>query len=108
VLSNAPNTNPDSIPDWSTLETPVFDLEQIPQKDIAHNPTEGTIVTHTVIYGKNAPDLAIVLGETSERERFLAHSTDKATAETLHEEQIIGRKIVVVPGEERHSFSLAQ
>lgn len=107
VLSNVPNTNPNGMSDWATLETPVFDLEQIPQKEIARSPKAGTIVTYTVIYGKNEPDLAIILGETGQGERFLAHSAEHAVAEALHDEGVIGRRVTVLPGEERHSFSMA-
>ncbi len=107
VLSNAPAIDQEHLPDWSVLEAPEFDLDSIPEKPISSTPTEGRLIAHTIIYQRNKPDLAIALGETHQGERFLAHSLDPAVASELHEQDVIGRRLKVAAGAERHSFSFA-
>ena len=56
-----------------------------------------TIETYTVVYTKNGPDYAVVVGRTPDGERFLAstEADDRETVEDILEGEPLGRRIFV-------------
>jgi acetyl-CoA C-acetyltransferase len=95
LYSRTPNTT-----DWSAADTQLSN-EEFVRRTIAPAPTAGTIVTYTVNYGKDAPEQAMVIGETVEGERFVCKSApeDLATPAAMLEDNIVGRPIDVEPQE---------
>ncbi|MEH6588648.1 MAG: hypothetical protein V7746_00245 [Halioglobus sp.] len=105
VLSDLPE-----LTDHSVLEWPVANRLEVPQKDnairsICAAPSTGTIISYTVIYHRDEPDLGLVMAETADGQRFLADSSDPQTTKTMITQSPIGRSIITTSCDQRHQFS---
>ncbi|MEM1156122.1 MAG: hypothetical protein AAGI44_18455 [Pseudomonadota bacterium] len=93
--------------DWSREDTKL-DNEIIPRKEIDAAPTFGEILSYVVNYQSGAPGQAIVIAETDQGKRFVAHTTEQATIEAVLNADKPGTPISVAPGEkEALLFSMA-
>lgn len=79
----------------------------IPKAVMAAAPQSGKVLSYTVIFERNRPDRAAILGETASGERFLASSDEEATVEALKRESPADRAVTLTTEEGRHSFNLA-
>lgn len=86
---------------------PSLDASVADAVSYARQPARGEVLSYTVIVGRNAPDVSVVLARTAEGERFLASSQDEATAAALRLHNPIGRHINVTTENDAHSFTLA-
>jgi acetyl-CoA C-acetyltransferase len=94
---------------WATAET-YIDREALPSLEIAADPGQGNIVSFSVHYGKGGTAHAVILGQTTNGERFVAMTADDdtSTAVTLLTEPAKGRAIEIdPPQDEKLIFRLA-
>ncbi|MCB1844664.1 MAG: hypothetical protein KDI09_17005, partial [Halioglobus sp.] len=91
--------------DWTVAPHSV-DRESIPALPVSEAVSVGTIVTYTVVAGRNAPDVGVVMADTSEG-RCLACSTDPAVTAELAADGIIGRPVEFVLQDEQRRFHFA-
>ena len=63
------------------------------------------IMTYTVVARKDKPDIAMILGETPSKARFLASSTAADINAWITNNDPIGRAVQVRPYEDRNTFS---
>ncbi|MEM8662003.1 MAG: hypothetical protein AAGF35_14055, partial [Pseudomonadota bacterium] len=93
--------------DWSRQVTKL-DTEIIARKQIDASPKFGEILSYVVNYQDGAPAQAIVIAETEQGKRFVAHTTEGATIEAVLNANGPGTAISVTPGEkEALLFSIA-
>lgn len=92
--------------DWSAAPH-CIDRESIPALALSENATAGTIVTYTVVAGRNAPDVGVVMADTPQG-RCLASSHDATVTAQLAEDGIIGRAIEFFLQDEQRQFRFAQ
>ena len=71
---------------------------------MAVNPQRGTVVSYTLVSRRDKEDIAIVLAETENGERFLASTTEKAITAPMQKDSPIGRAIDILEHEERQMF----
>jgi hypothetical protein len=62
-------------------------------------------VSYTVVSRRDKPDIALVLGQTTAGERFIASSTEAEITGPMHDASPIGREIRVHCEDTRQIFS---
>ena len=62
------------------------------------------MLSYTIIFERKRDDVAIILGETADGERFLAHSAEADTVHQMREQAVTGRSITVEQIEGRNQF----
>lgn len=67
----------------------------------------GTIVTYTVVHGREGPTYAVVIGNLPDDRRFIARSDDPATLAAMEANDPHGRRVTLTNDGERNTFSLA-
>ncbi len=82
--------------------------QDLASRPAAENPAVGTLLCHTIIYRKNEPDLAVVMADTTDGERFLARSEDPATTAALQNLDCAGLALRVSPLDRGFGFRLEQ
>lgn len=93
---------------WSNTTTEI-DLEQTDARVICEAPSQGTIVSHTVHFGRNGEASGIVLADTPKGERFVAVTAkgDVETPARLLNEELTGAEVRVADAVEgRLDFKL--
>lgn len=109
VLANGGWMTKESVGVWSTTRpeafTPVEATAKPSEKvDLLNAPSEGTIETYTVTYGKTGPMSGIIFARTERGERFIAAAAPEAMARLLEETSPVGLKIRVTTEDERNTF----
>lgn len=107
VLANNPNAGQGAPLQLEQGLPAAVSHEDIPTRPLADSPRSGTAISYTVIYERKKPDLAIVLGETDDGERFLANSDEPAIVEALKRDSPIGRRLALSPAEQSYRFQFA-
>tara|TARA_R110002049_G_scaffold134756_4_gene294289 strand:- start:260 stop:1786 length:1527 start_codon:yes stop_codon:yes gene_type:complete len=90
--------------DWHSSGERTLDCSNIGTRQMAVNPQRGTVVSYTLVSRRDKEDIAIVLAETENGERFLASSTEKAITAPMQKDSPIGRVIDILEHEERQMF----
>jgi acetyl-CoA C-acetyltransferase len=90
-----------------SLEPYIVSQESISSVAICDVPEAGTIISYTVIFEREKNDLAVVMAQTAEGERFLAHNTQPEILEQIKQASPIGRLVNITSKENRHRFSFA-
>ena len=101
-----------SIIDWSTAATTVS-TDSVPAMESILHPDHGTIKSYTINYMNGAPVQAIILAETDDERRFVAHTRgeDQHVVQAMAAEDRAGQRVSVTRGEENEyalHFDLAQ
>ncbi len=89
-----------SIIDWSTADT-IISTDSVPAMEAILNPDHGTIKSYVIDYAGGEPTQAVVLGETDDDRRFVAHTRaeDQDVIKTMAADDTAGRRINVTKGE---------
>lgn len=89
-----------SIIDWSTADT-VVDTDSIPALEAIIHPDHGRILSYTINYMNNAPVQAIILAETDDERRFVAHTRpeDQDLVQAMAADDAAGRRVSVNRGD---------
>lgn len=94
---------PAAFPGWSDAPRPDDGAPEV--AGLVEGP--GTIETYTVVYGKDGPTYAIVIGALPDGRRFIARADDAETVGALVAEDPLGRAVHLTnDGEERNAFAL--
>jgi acetyl-CoA C-acetyltransferase len=107
ILAAVPNAGGAQPLDLTTPEALEIDRSDIPSVPMAEAPESGTVLSYTVIFERNKPDRAVILGETEAGERFLANSEDEATVESFKQSSPVGKPATISSNEGRNSFRLS-
>jgi acetyl-CoA C-acetyltransferase len=96
--------------DGSELKWPVTNRLEVQEQDnaklpICAKPSQGKVISYTVIYRRGQADLGVVMAETPGKERFLADSSDPQTTQAMIASSPIGRHIFITSCDQRHCFS---
>jgi acetyl-CoA C-acetyltransferase len=67
----------------------------------------GVIETYTVVYGRESPTYAVVIGRLPDNRRFIARSDDPATLAAMEAHDPLGRQVALSNDGERNAFTLA-
>lgn len=96
IYSTKPFEGPWKREDPSVLQA---EIDAIRRVEVAEKPEgSGTVETCTVIYGRDAPMMGIVIGRLEDGRRFIANTaTDEATIAQLQADDAIGRRGTVTP-----------
>ena len=92
--------------DFNTREARVIDSDDIDAIEICDTPSAGTILTYTVIFERKRDDMAVVMAQSDDGERFLANSTDPATVAAVLANCPIDSRIKVEQAQAQNRFSL--
>jgi acetyl-CoA C-acetyltransferase len=89
-----------SIVDWSTAATAIS-TDSVPALEAIVHPDHGTIKSYTINYTNGEPVQAIILGETDDERRFVAHTRpeDQDVVKAMVEDDAAERRIDVIKGE---------
>jgi len=104
LLTNA--TDRAALMDWREPAA-ALDASAADALPYAAQPKRGEVLSYTVIVGRNAPDVSVVLARTAEGQRFLASTKNEEVAAALRLHNPIGRHINVTTENEAHTFTLA-
>ncbi len=112
VLANGGWMTKEAVGVWSTSRPETFaPVERMakPSEKITLNsaPSEGTIETYTVTYGKTGPMSGIIFARTESGDRFIAAAAPDAMPRLLEEESPVGLKVRVTNQDERNTFVFA-
>jgi acetyl-CoA C-acetyltransferase len=91
--------------DWRRGEELTVDCADIPALQVVGNAQRGSVVSYTVVSRRDKPDIALVLGQTTAGERFIASSTEAEITGQMHNASPIGREIRVHGEDTRQVFS---
>jgi len=80
--------------------------DTIPAVPLCDEPEGGKIISYTVIHQRNDADLAVVLEDTEQGERFLASSSAATTVEDMQQTCPIGRCVAINVADSGNLFSL--
>ena len=106
VLANSPAIAGATALDLQSEGPSVVDRETIPLVPMCDTPEAGTIISYTVIYERKKNDIAVVLAQTEQGERFLARSEQPDIVVAMQQSCPIGRGIKIESIENKHLFSL--
>ena len=106
VLANSPAIAGATALDLQSEGPSVVDRETTPLVPVCDTPTAGTIISYTVIYERKKNDIAVVLAQTEQGERFLARSEQPDIVAAMQQSCPIGRGIKIESIENKHMFSL--
>lgn len=95
VLSNMPTAEGGMPLDLRDNDPVKIAYDTIPAVPLCDEPEGGEIISYTVIHQRTNADLAIVLGQTEQGERFLARSDDPGTVANMQQSGPIGRRMTV-------------
>jgi acetyl-CoA C-acetyltransferase len=105
VMSNQP-PGPDAAPlNWGESEISPMNADEASAVAVADTPQQGSILTYTVMKARKGLDTAVVMAETANGERFMAHSQDPEITGPMSDTHPMGRHIKLTTLEERHQFS---
>jgi acetyl-CoA C-acetyltransferase len=90
--------------DWASGDLLRIAPESQHEQPAAAAPGKGSILSYTVIAGRDKPDRAVVLAETDNGERFLARNDDAQETALLWEHSPIGESIEVHSEEQRNRY----
>lgn len=93
--------------DWRNVEALTLDCADIPARTLVGQAPRGQVTTYTVIARPKQDDLAVVLAQTPNGERFLASSSHPAITGWMQDHSPIGRPIETRMQEERQVFSFS-
>lgn len=105
VMANQPAAADTAPVNWGEIEISPMDARQSSAVAIADSPQQGSILTYTVIKARKGPDTAVIMGETANGERFMAHSQEDKITTSICEASPIGRAVSLVTEDDRHQFS---
>lgn len=94
--------------DWSKAGALTWNTPQAHALRYCDEPTGGTVLSYTVIEGRRQPDLAVILGQTNEGERFLANSNSATETAAMRDTSPIGLSVSVRRTQESHEFELVK
>ncbi|GAB5451974.1 MAG: acetyl-CoA acetyltransferase [Halioglobus sp.] len=94
--------------DWAHYTPITVEPQSIAARPYAAEPHSGSVISYTVIIGRDAPDVGVVLCEDAEGARFLASSSDSAITASMLVGSPIGRTVKVTTAEDRHAFTINQ
>lgn len=112
VLANGGWMTKEAVGVWSTTRpdtfTPVETMAK-PDTKVALDPapSEGTVETYTVTYGKDGPMSGIIFGRTAGGDRFIAAAAPEAMSRLLEEDSPVGLSVTVTTEDERSTFVFA-
>ena len=109
VLANGGWMTKEAVGVWSTSRpnsfTPVEAMAKPASKVTLNDaPTEGTVETYTVTYGREGPMSGIIFARTEVGDRFIAVAAPEAMPRLLEEESPVGLKVSVMSADERSTF----
>jgi acetyl-CoA C-acetyltransferase len=90
--------------DWHDFTALNCDIADSPARAMAACPTEGRVISYTVMPRPGQEAFGVVLAETPGTERFLANSTEPQITDWLQNNNPIGRAITVHREGERQLF----
>ncbi len=95
-----------SIIDWSTTDTSI-PQDSLPHFDPVQHPDHGTVLAYTINYMKGEPVQGIVLAETDDERRFVAHTRaeDQDVVKAMVEGEPAGER-VSVRGSDENEYAL--
>ncbi|MEM8496540.1 MAG: acetyl-CoA acetyltransferase [Pseudomonadota bacterium] len=103
IYSSSKPDHPWKKPDTMGLQSMI---DNLPRPKLCSEPSgNGYIETFTVTYGKNGPERGIVIGRLQNGQRFVSHTSPKASVlQRMIEEDVIGATGKVTPGEPENLF----
>ena len=104
ILAANTSDNRSRILDYATLQQTVIGQDDIEPVPLCAAPETGTVLSYTIIFERKRDDVAIILGETADGERFLAHSAEADTVHQMREQAVTGRSITLEQIEGRNQF----
>ena len=112
VLANGGWMTKEAVGVWSTTRPDTFTpveaaAKPIEKVDLTSAPSEGTIETYTVTYGKTGPTSGIIFARTESGERFIAAAAPEAMPRLLEEASPVGLKVHATTENERNTFVFA-
>ena len=112
VLANGGWMTKEAVGIWSTTRpatfTPVETAAKPSEKiDLTSAPSEGTIETYTVTYGKTGPVSGIIFARAESGDRFIAAAAPESMPRLLEETSPVGLKVRVTTEDERNTFVFA-
>lgn len=105
ALANYPADEIANPLNMNSIEPYIVSQKSIPSVAICDTPEAGTVISYTIIYERKKDDLAVVMAETAEGKRFLAHSTQREIVEEIKQASPAGRPVNITSKENRHRFS---
>lgn len=112
VLANGGWMTKEAVGVWSTTRPETFTPVEASAKptekvELTSAPSQGTIETYTVTYGKTGPTSGIIFARTDSGERFIAAAAPEAMPRLLEEESPVGLKVRATTADERNTFVFA-
>lgn len=112
VLANGGWMTKEAVGIWSTARPEAFTPVEAAAKPVSKvtldpAPSEGTVETYTVTYGKDGPMSGIIFGRTDTGDRFIAAAAPQAMPRLLEEESPVGLPVNVTTEDERSTFVFA-
>lgn len=107
ILANAPAGEGEKPLDLADHGPEILNAENIPTSRYCDSPEAGNVLSYTVIYLRNTDDLAVVLAENENGERFFARSADPEVTQSVNKSSPIGRAIEVTSEDGKHLFSFS-
>ena len=109
VLANGGWMTKEAVGIWSTEKPeafkPVASMAK-PTETVALDaaPSQGTVETYTVTYGRDGPMSGIIFARTDAGDRFIAVAAPDAMPRLLEEESPVGQRVSVTTDNERNTF----
>ncbi|WP_101758008.1 hypothetical protein [Oceanicoccus sp. KOV_DT_Chl] len=91
--------------DWQHSEATSLPASQFPAKPFCANPESGSVLSHTIKYVRNGMDEVIIIAETINGERFVAHSNDPSTVTAVEIASPIHRQVAVTQTTQNKTYS---
>ena len=110
VLANGGWMTKEAVGVWSTARPEAFNAVEAmakPASKVALDdaPTQGTVETYTVTYGRDGPMSGIIFGRSPNGERFIAAAAPEAMPRLLEEDSPVGLTVKVSSEDERNTFA---